>query len=58
MNVQIVVKSIIFNKNRSRILLLQRSSDDPIGANTWEGSGGNIEYGKHHIWSLHISVNR
>ena len=46
MNAQIVVKSIIFNKNRSRILLLQRSSDDPTGANTWEGSGGNIEYGE------------
>ncbi|MDE5589431.1 MAG: NUDIX domain-containing protein [Acetatifactor sp.] len=46
MNAQIVVKSIIFNKNRSRILLLQRSSDDPVGPNTWEGAGGNIECGE------------
>ena len=46
MDAQIVVKSIIFNRNCDRILLLQRSSDDLIGANTWEGAGGNIEYGE------------
>ena len=46
MNAQIVVKSIIFNKKRNKILLIQRSSDDPTGANTWEGAGGNIECGE------------
>lgn len=46
MDAQIVVKCIIFNRNRDRILLLERSSDDPTGANTWEGVGGNIEYGE------------
>ena len=46
MNAKIVVKSIIFNKNHNRILLIQRSNDDPIGANTWENAGGNIEYGE------------
>lgn len=46
MNAKIVVKSIIFNRNLNRILLIQRSNDDPTGANTWEGVGGNIECGE------------
>ena len=46
MNAKIVVKSIIFNKNHNRILLIQRSNDDHIGANTWENAGGDIEYGE------------
>lgn len=46
MRADLVVKSIIFNRDYSRILLLQRSSDDSIGANTWEGVGGNIEQGE------------
>ncbi len=46
MNAQIVVKSILFNRNRNRILLIQRSNDDPVGANTWENAGGNIECGE------------
>ena len=46
MNAAIVVKSIIFNRNLNRILLIQRSNDDPTGANTWENAGGNIECGE------------
>ena len=46
MNAKIAVKSIIFNKNYNKILLIQRSNDDPIGANTWEGVGGSIECGE------------
>lgn len=46
MQADLVVKSIIFNKNCDRILLLQRSEEDPVGANTWEGVGGNIESGE------------
>ena len=46
MNANIVVKGIIFNRNFNRILLIQRSNDDPIGANTGENAGGNIEYGE------------
>lgn len=46
MNAEIAVKSIIFNRNHNRILLIQRSNDDPIGANTWESAGGNLECGE------------
>ena len=46
MNAEIAVKSIIFNRNYNKILLVQRSNDDPTGANTWEGAGGSIECGE------------
>lgn len=46
MNAKIIVKSIIFNRDLNRILLIQRSNDDPVGANTWENAGGNIECGE------------
>lgn len=46
MRADLVVKGIIFNRNHDRILLLRRSGDDPIGADTWEGVGGNIERGE------------
>lgn len=46
MHADLVVKGILFNKDFNRILLMQRSGDDPTGANTWEGVGGNIEYGE------------
>ena len=46
MHADLIVKSIIFNRNFNKILLLQRSKDDPIGANTWEGAGGNLEFGE------------
>lgn len=46
MKANIVVKGIIFNQSFTRLLLLQRSGDDPVGANTWEGVGGSLEYGE------------
>ena len=46
MKADIIVKGIIFNKELKRILLVQRSNEDPIGAGTWENAGGNIEQGE------------
>lgn len=46
MKADIIVKSIIFNRNLGKVLLIQRSGSDPTGANTWENAGGNIEYGE------------
>lgn len=46
MNAQIVVKSILFNKNFDKILLIQRSDEDPVGADTWENAGGCVEWGE------------
>ncbi|MDE7278971.1 MAG: NUDIX domain-containing protein [Oscillospiraceae bacterium] len=46
MKADIIVKSIIFNRNLGKVLLIQRSGNDPTGANTWENAGGNIEYGE------------
>ena len=43
MKADIVVKSIIFNRQLNRVLLIQRSEKDSVGANTWENAGGNIE---------------
>ncbi|MDE5577548.1 MAG: NUDIX domain-containing protein [Oscillospiraceae bacterium] len=46
MKADIIVKSIIFNRNLGKVLLIQRSGNDPTGANTWENAGGNVEYGE------------
>lgn len=46
MHADLVVKGIIFNRHHNRILLIRRSGDDSVGANTWENAGGNIEYGE------------
>ena len=46
MQADLVVKGIIFNRSLDKILLLQRSYDDPTGANTWENAGGNMERGE------------
>ncbi len=46
MKAKIIVKSIIFNRRLRKILIIQRCNSDPIGAGTWEGAGGNIEYGE------------
>lgn len=46
MKAKIIVKGIIHNKRLGKILLVQRSSSDPIGAGTWENSGGNVEQGE------------
>lgn len=40
MKAKIIVKSIIFNRKLNRILIIQRSKNDPIGADTWENAGG------------------
>ncbi len=46
MKANVVVKGIIFNKKLGRILIVQRSNDDRVGAGTWENVGGKIEYGE------------
>ena len=46
MKADMIVKGIIFNKGLKKILLVQRSSCDPIGAGTWENVGGKVEYGE------------
>ena len=46
MHADLVVKGIIFNREYDSILLIQRSNDDSVGANSWEGVGGNIECGE------------
>ena len=46
MQADLAVKSILFNQDYSRILLMQRSNDDETGAGTWEGAGGVIEHGE------------
>lgn len=43
---KIIVKSIIYNTELNKFLLIQRSKKDDIGANTWENAGGNIEDGE------------
>ena len=56
MNAEIAVKSIRFNKNRDKILLIQRSNDDPIGANSWENAGGSIECGETLEEAIHREI--
>ena len=46
MTAKIIVKCIIYNQELDRFLLVQRSSDDDTGAETWENAGGNIEDGE------------
>ena len=46
MKAEIVSKSIIFNPEFKRVLLLQRSASDDTGAGTWENAGGNVENGE------------
>lgn len=46
MKADIIVKSIIFNRNLGKVLLVQRNGNDPTGADTWENAGGNVEYGE------------
>ena len=46
MKADIVSKGIIFNPNTKRVLLIQRSNADDIGADTWENAGGNVEEGE------------
>ena len=46
MKADIVTKGIIWNSNTNRILIVQRSYTDSVGANTWENIGGNLEEGE------------
>lgn len=46
MNADIVTKSIIYNRKLKKILLVQRSKKDSVGANSWENVGGNVECGE------------
>ncbi len=46
MKADIVVKGIIYNKKLNRLLLVQRSAKDSIGASSWENAGGNVECGE------------
>lgn len=46
MKADIVVKGIIWNRNLNRILIVQRSKTDSVGADTWENIGGNLEDGE------------
>ena len=46
MKADIVTKGIVWNSNTNRILIVQRSNTDSIGANTWENIGGNLEEGE------------
>lgn len=42
----IIVKCIIYNLNINHFLLVRRSDQDDIGADTWENAGENIESGE------------
>ncbi len=46
MKAKIVTKGIVWNSDINRILIVQRSSADSVGANTWENIGGNLEEGE------------
>lgn len=46
MKVELVVKGIIFDKQRKKVLLLKRSGREDIGVGTWEGAGGKVEAGE------------
>ena len=46
MKVELVVKGIIFDEQRKKILLLKRSEREDIGVGTWEGVGGTVEAGE------------
>lgn len=40
----VAVKGIIIHDNK--VLIIQRSADDEMGANTWEFAGGKIDFGE------------
>ena len=45
MDAYIVSKSVLYNSKLDKFLLVQRSSDDDVGADSWENVGGNLEDG-------------
>lgn len=46
MKADIIVKGIIFNRKCNKLLLVQRSNADEVGAGIWEGVGGRVEPGE------------
>lgn len=56
MKVELVVKGIIFDKKRKKILLLKRSEREDIGVGTWEGVGGTVEAGESLEEALHREI--
>ena len=40
----VAVKALIIHN--SKVLIIQRSAQDEVGANTWECAGGKIEFGE------------
>ena len=42
---------IIFNR---KALIIQRSADDDVGANTWEFAGGKLDFGE----DLEVALKR
>jgi 8-oxo-dGTP diphosphatase len=46
MDAYIVSKSVLYNSKLDKFLLVQRSSDDDVGADSWENVGGNLEDGE------------
>ncbi len=54
MKVDIIVKGILLNRKKGRILLLKRTATDPVDPNEWENAGGKLEQGE----TLEIAVKR
>lgn len=46
MKVELVVKGIVIDNIRKKILLLKRSNEEDIGIGTWENAGGKVEPGE------------
>lgn len=46
MQAELVVKGIILDKDKRKVLLLRRSASEDIGVNTWENAGGKVEMGE------------
>ena len=49
--IKIAVKGIILKDNK--MLIVQRSATDTVGAGTWENVGGSLEFGESFEEALH-----
>lgn len=56
MKVELVVKGIIFDEQRKKVLLLKRSEREDIGVGTWENVGGAVELGESLEEALHREI--
>lgn len=56
MKVELVVKGIIFDEQRKKVLLLKRSEREDIGIGTWENVGGAVETGESLEEALHREI--